>query len=152
MDQLHKIPRIGIALALTLLLAACAMFAPRYDATLDQKTTGAYELVAGFAASAEMGSYTDKASFDGVASDYASAQAQLAVAKLRAATLTTQGKAAVKARDLLVGLIQGCSDRVGGFAAQHKAFGIQPATGATQPMMVSCDQAAKAAQAMKGGN
>jgi hypothetical protein len=152
MDKGRGIPRIGIAFALVLLLAACAMFAPRYDATLDLKTTGAYELVAGFAASAELGSYTEKDSFEAIAPQYANAQAQLAVAKLRAATLPTQGKAAEKARDLLVALIQGCSDRVGSFARQHAAFGIQPASGATEPMMISCDQAAKAAQAMKTGN
>lgn len=69
---------------------------------------------------------------------------------MRASTLLTQGAKALKARDLLTGMIQGCSDQVASYAKMHQAFGIQPASGATQPMMVACDQAAKAAQAMKG--
>lgn len=142
--------RLSVALILPIALAGCAMFAPRYDATLDTATTGAYQQIAGFAAAAELGSYTDKASYQPTAPQYASALAQLSVAKLRASTLPTQGKAAEKARGLLAGLIQGCSDQLTSFAKMHQMFGIQPASGATQPLMVSCDQAAKAAQAMKG--
>jgi hypothetical protein len=140
----------GAVLAMALLLSACAMFAPRYDATLDTSTTSAYEMVARFAANGELGTYSDKASFAATSTQYADALAQLAVAKMRAATLLTQGSKALRARDLLTGMIQGCSDQVASYAKMHQAFGIQPASGATQPMMVACDQAAKAAQAMKG--
>lgn len=142
----------GASAAAALLLAGCAMFAPRYDPMLDAKTAGAYELVARFAANGELGTYADKASFADASPHYADAQAQLAVAQMRAASLETGGKGAAHARDLLVKLIRGCSDRITSFALQHKKFGIQPDTGATQPMMVSCDQAARAAQAMKPGS
>ena len=150
-SELMPIVRRAAALVLLAALAGCTLFAPRYDPTLDQKITGAYQLVAGFAASGELGSYADKASYDATAPQYAEAQAQLAVARLRAENAPVQGKAAVRARALLGGLIQGCSDRIGSFAAQHRKFGIQPGTGATQAMMTSCDQAARAAQALKPG-
>lgn len=148
----HKLPRAlrtGAMLGLAMLLAACAMFAPRYDATLDTTTTGAYQMIAGFAANGELGTYSDKATYDATAPQYAQALSQLAVAGLRAGTLPVGGKRAVTARDLLVKLINGCSAQVTSYAKMHKQFGIQPASGATQPMMVACDQAAKAAQAMK---
>lgn len=140
------------ALLVPLLLAGCALFAPRYDPALDQSVTGAYQSVARFAANGELGTYEDKSSFAATAPQYADAEAALAVAKLRAATLPVQGKPATHARELLVKLIQGCSDQVASYAQQHKQFGIQPASGATQPMMVACDQAAKAASALKPGN
>lgn len=144
--------RYGMPLAAALLLSACAMFAPRYDPTLDEKTSGAYELVARFTANAELGNYADRASYDVAAPQYAEAQAKLAVAQIRAEGLPVQGDRAATARGQLVSFIKGCSARLTSFATQHRKFGIEPDSGARQSMMVSCDQAARAAQAMKPGN
>jgi hypothetical protein len=142
----------AMAMLGALLLASCAMFAPRYDAALDAKTSAAYEVVARLAANGELGNYADKSSYDAAAPQYAEAQAQLAVAQIRAGALPTEGSRASTARDQMVSFLKGCSDRVASFARQHKKFGIQPETGASQPMMASCDQAARAAQAMQPGH
>jgi hypothetical protein len=135
----------GLALA----LASCALFAPPYDATLDQKTTAAYESVAKLAAQAEMGLYQDKATYAGTVDAYANIQGALAVAAVRAASAPVAGKPAETARDATVGFIKGCGAQVSGLATLHKTYGVVPGTGATTAMMVSCDQAAKAVGAMK---
>ncbi|MBC7667300.1 MAG: hypothetical protein H7236_02325 [Gemmatimonadaceae bacterium] len=132
-----------------LVLASCAVFAPPYDATLDQKTTTAYEGVARLAAEAEMGLYQDKATYTGKIGTYADIQAALAVAAIRAGSAPVGGKPAGQARDLTVSFLKGCSGQVSGLATLHKTFGIVTGTGATTAMMVSCDQAAKAVGAMK---
>jgi hypothetical protein len=150
MSTVHAL-RAATAFALATALAGCALFAPPYDATLDQKTTAAYEGVARLAAEAEMGLYQDKATYAGKIGTYADIQAALAVAAIRAGTAPVGGKRAGEARDITVGLIKGCGGQVSGLATLHKAFGIIPATGATTAMMVSCDQAAKAVGAMKNG-
>ena len=144
--------RYGMPLVAALLLSSCAMFAPRYDPTLDQKTSDAFEIVARFAANAELGNYADKASYGDAAPQYAEARAKLAVAEIRAQGLPVQGERAATARDRLVSFIKGCGDRLTSFATQHRKFGIQPDSGTPQSMMTSCDQAARAAQAMKPGN
>lgn len=134
---------------LALALSGCALLAPPYDPLVDQKTSGAYESVAKLVAKVELGSFADKATFPANADAYADVQAGLTIAAQRAETAPTAGKVAEKARGLLVGLIKGCSGQVASLADQHKRLGVPAGVGATQPVMVSCDQAAKAAQAMK---
>lgn len=146
---LRALGRIASAAGLTLALSACAVFAPPYDATLDQKTTTAYESTAKLAAEAEMGAYQDKATYAGKVETYADIQAGLAVAALRAGSAPTSGQGAEKARDLTVGLIKSCGARVSSLAALHRTKGIAPDAGLTEPMMSSCDLAARAVRAMK---
>jgi hypothetical protein len=141
--------RTASVAGLALVLSACALFAPPYDATLDEKTTSAYESVAKLAAQAEMGLYQDKATYPGAVDTYATIQGALAVVAVRAASAPVAGKRAGDARDQTVGFIKGCSAQVAGLAALHKAYGVVPGTGATTAMMISCDQAAKAVGAMK---
>ena len=141
--------RTALVGVMALALSSCAVFAPPYDATLDQKTTAAYEGVAKLAAEAEMGLYQDKATYTGKIETYADIQAALAVAAIRAGSAPAGGKPAVHARDLTVVFIKGCSSQVAGLATLHKTFGVVPGTGATTAMMISCDQAAKAVGAMK---
>lgn len=148
MKLVHGIRAATIA-GLALALGACALFAPPYDATLDQKTTAAYESVAKLAAQAEMGLYQDKATYAGAVDTYATIQGALAVAAVRAASAPTAGKRAEAARDATVGFVKGCSAQVAGLATLHRTYGLVPGTGATTAMMVSCDQAAKAVGAMK---
>jgi hypothetical protein len=145
----RAIGRIASVAGLALILSACAVFAPPYDATLDQKTTAAYESAAKLAAKAEMGAYQDKATYTDTVETYAEIQAGLAVAALRAGSAPTSGQGAQKARDLTVGLIKSCGARASSLAALHKAKGITPDAGLTEPMMSSCDLAARAVQAMK---
>jgi hypothetical protein len=141
--------RAVVAASLALALAGCALFAPPYDATLDQKTMAAYEGVARLAAQAELGLYADKASYPGALNSYADIQAGLAVAAIRAAAAPVAGKPAIAARDATVGFLKGCSAQVSGLATLHKTYGVVPGTGATAAMMISCDQAAKAVGALK---
>ncbi|MEJ2816590.1 hypothetical protein [Caulobacter sp. CCG-8] len=148
MNLAQAIRTVGVA-GLALALSACALFAPPYDATLDEKTTSAYESVAKLAAQAEMGLYQDKATYPGTVDTYATIQGALAVVAVRAASAPVAGKRAEQARDMTVGFIKGCSAQVSGLAKLHQTYGVVPNTGATQAMMVSCDQAAKAVGAMK---
>jgi len=148
-QAIRTIGRGATVAGLALVLSACALFAPPYDATLDQKTTSAYESVAKLAAQAEMGLYQDKATYPGAVDTYATIQGALAVVAVRAASAPVAGKRAEDARDQTVGFIKGCSAQVSGLAALHKTYGVVPGTGATTAMMVSCDQAAKAVGAMK---
>lgn len=148
MKLVQAIRTVGVV-GLSLALSACALFAPPYDATLDEKTTSAYESVAKLAAQAEMGLYQDKATYAGTVDTYATIQGALAVVAVRAASAPVAGKRAEQARDMTVGFIKGCSAQVSGLATLHKTYGVVPGTGATQAMMVSCDQAAKAVGAMK---
>lgn len=142
--------RLLAAVVATLVLAGCQTFAPAYDATLDTQMTTAFQGVARLAAEIELGSYADKATYDGATSEYTTIISSLTVAGLRADTLPVQAKApAEKARGLLVGLIKGCQTQVTTVAAIHKASGLAPGAGISAPMMVSCDQAARAAQALK---
>ncbi|MFZ0268480.1 hypothetical protein [Caulobacter sp.] len=152
MSLVHAIRALGRTASvagLTLVLSACAVFAPPYDATLDQKTTAAYESAAKLAAEAEMGAYQDKATYPGKVETYAGIQAGLAVAALRAGSAPTSGQGAERARDLTVGLIKSCGARVSSLATLHKAQGIKADAGLTEPMMSSCDLAARAVRAMK---
>jgi len=146
--MVHGIRTVWVA-SLALTLTACAVFAPPYDPVLDQKTTAAYESVAKLAAQAEMGLYQDKTTYPATVDTYATIQGGLAVAAVRAASAPVAGKRAEQARDMTVGFIKGCSAQVTGLATLHQTFGVVPNTGATQAMMVACDQAAKAVAAMK---
>jgi hypothetical protein len=148
MNIAHAIRNASVV-GLALVLSACALFAPPYDAAIDQKTTAGYEGAAKLAAQAEMGAFQDKATYDATVGAYSDVQAALAVAAVRARTSPTAGKAAITARDQTVGFIEGCSAQVSGLAALHKAYGVVPKTGATQQLFVACDQAVRAARAMK---
>ncbi len=141
--------RAIVAGCLASTLAGCALFAPPYDATLDQKTTSAYEGVAKLSAEAEMGLYQDKSTYSGKIETYAEIQAALAVAAIRAGSAPTGGKGAEKARELTVRQIKSCAARVSTVAAEHSAKGLAPAAGETGAMMSSCDLAARAVRAMK---
>jgi hypothetical protein len=148
-QAIRAVGRTASVAGLALVLSACALFAPPYDATLDQKTTSAYESVAKLAAQAEMGLYQDKTTYPSAVDTYATIQGALAVVAVRAASAPVAGKRAADARDQTVGFIKGCSAQVSGLATLHKTYGVVPGTGATTAMMVSCDQAAKAVGAMK---
>jgi hypothetical protein len=143
--------KMMIALPLALALAGCVGFAPRYDEVLDEKTTSAYENISKFLAEIEMGKYQTPDTFASAANQYAEIQGELAVAEMRAASLPVPHKGtAVRARDLLVSMIQGCKASVVTLSALHKTSGLIPNTGTSAGAQVKCDQAARAARAMKG--
>lgn len=142
--------RLPAVIAAVLLLAGCQTFAPAYDTTLDTQMTTAFQGVAKLAAEIELGSYADKATYSQATSEYTTIISSLTVASLRADTLPVQARApAEKARTLLVGLIKGCQTQVTTVASIHKAAGLAPGAGISAPMLVSCDQATRAAQALK---
>jgi hypothetical protein len=142
--------KVLAVVAAAVLLAACQTFAPAYDATLDTQMTTAFSGVAKLSAEIELGSYADPSTYSGATGEYTTIISSLTVAALRADTLPVQAKApAERARSLLTGLIKGCQTQVTTVAAIHKASGLAPGAGISQPMMTSCDQAARAAQALK---
>ena len=140
----------GFAVALgAALLAACAVFAPGYDPVIDEKATQAYEEVARVLAEVELGRYAEPASYEASAAQYPVIDAQLAVAEMRARTLTVSGERADRARELIVSQIRGCREQMKSLADQHRTTGVPPGVGATQPVMVSCDLALRAVRQMK---
>ena len=139
-----------LAMLLLLLLAGgCALFAPRYDAEVGNRASEAYEHVAQLLAEAEYGKFRSPETFAAAIDRYAEADALLATAAMRAAALPVSAGPAVKARELLVRQIEGCRARVKSLAAIHQRSGIAPDAGLTENAFVSCDQAARAATAMK---
>lgn len=142
--------RLPAAIVAVLLLAGCQTFAPAYDATLDTQMSTAYQGVAKLSAEIELGTYADASTYTTATPEYTTIISSLTVAALRADTLPVQAKApAEKARTLLVGLIKGCQSQVTGIAGIHRASGLAPGAGISASMMVSCDQAMRAAQALK---
>jgi hypothetical protein len=132
------------------LLSACAVFAPTYDPGLDQSTNAAYAGVSQILANADLGAYTDPASYATAQSQYVSTTSALSIAAMRAGSEPVASKGTgSKARDLLVGLIQGCRAQVLSLAAIHQRSGLKPGTGITQPVQVACDEAARAVGATK---
>jgi hypothetical protein len=140
----------ALSLVLALFVGGCALFAPAYDETLDQKSTSAYENVVKLLARVELGAFTDPDSYAEAEEDYATVLAELAVARLRADTLPVSNHGtAAEARSLLSTFIQNCATQVQELAAIHRSSGVQPQSGITQPIQVTCDQAARAARALQ---
>ena len=131
-------------------LAGCAVFAPAYDPTLATETNTAYQGVSQILASADLGAYSDPSSYTAAQSQYVNATSALSIAAMRAGSETVAARGTgSKARDLLVQQIQGCRSQVLALAAIHQRSGIKPGTGMTQPVQVSCDEAARAVGAMQ---
>lgn len=139
-----------IALAgLFLLLSACAVFAPRYDPVVGTQTSEAYTLASELLSQIDLGKYPDPASFPATLDRYAAVDARLATAEMRASALPVSTGISRSARDDLVSFIQGCRAQIHSLADQHRRFGFPVAVGATAPARVACDQAARAANAMR---
>ena len=145
-------PAVAMSLSILLCLPGCVSFVPRYDPVLDEKTTSAYEEIAQFLAEIELGKYENKDSFADASDEYAEIQGLLSVAELRAATLPVgQRGTAAKARDQLVSFIQGCKTSITTLSSLHKRLGLIAGAGTGAGAQVKCDEAARAARAMKGG-
>jgi len=139
-----------LSVCLVISLSGCALFAPAFDKVLADKSTSAFENVSRLAANIELGSYSEPASYTAASELYVDVQAELSVASLRAGTLPISGRGtSAAARDDLVGFINGCKAQVESTARLHRSEGLQPAAGASQSMLVVCDQAARAARAME---
>jgi hypothetical protein len=151
MNTAVRLRRFAIPITIALALAGCVGFAPRYDEVLDEKTTSAYENVSKLLAEVEMGKYRTPDTFAQASGQYAEIQGELSVAEMRAASLPVASRGtAAKARDLLVLMIQGCRTSIVTLGTLHKSSGLIPNTGTSAAPQVKCDQAARAARAMKG--
>jgi hypothetical protein len=142
------IRRFALA-GLFLLLSACAVFAPRYDPVVGTQTSEAYTLASALLSQIDLGKYPDATSFPAALDSYAAIDARLATAEMRASAEPVSTGIARSARDDLVSFIQGCRAQIRSLADQHRRFGFPVAAGATAPARVSCDQAARAANAMQ---
>jgi hypothetical protein len=140
--------RIVLA-GLVLLLSACAVFAPRYDPVVGTQTTEAYVMASQLLSQIDLGKYPDPASYRGALDDYAAVDARLATAEMRASGLPASTRISRSARDDLVSFIQGCRAQISSLADQHRRFGFPVSIGATAPARISCDQAARAANALQ---
>ena len=141
--------RKTMIVGLALLLSACAVFAPRYDPVVGPETNQAYTMASQLLSQIDLGKYPDPSSFNGALDDYAAIDAHLATAEMRAASLPVSTRIARSARDDLVSFIQGCRAQIRSLADQHRRFGFPTLIGATQPARISCDQAARAANALQ---
>ena len=146
---MHRIRNTAALVSLILLLSACAVFAPRYDPVVGPATSQAYTLASQLLSQIDLGKYPDPSSFNGALDDYAAIDAQLATAEMRASALPVSTRIARGARDDLVSFIQGCRAQIRSLADQHRRFGFPTLIGATQPARISCDQAARAANALQ---
>lgn len=133
------------------LVSACTVFAPRFDPYVSEKANTAYTEVAELLSAVELGKYLTADTFKDAVDRYASIDGKLAAAEQRVITLNTPTKPSADARDLLLGQIKGCRKQVRELADEHKEDGLQPGIGRTQGVLVSCDQAGRAANAMKIG-
>lgn len=140
--------RLLAAIAL-LWLASCATFVPRYDQTVGAQTAEAYRLASQLLAQIELGKFEQAASFNPAIDQYAAIDAHLATAELQASTLPVATRVSRAARDDLVAFIQGCRAQIRSLADQHRRFGFAQGIGATAAARISCDQAARAANAMQ---
>lgn len=140
---------VWIALLLPALLGACALFAPAYDAEIGTRTNEAYAALAQLLSEAEYGKFRTSATFESALDRYAEVDAQLQTIALRAGALPVSTRRAGAARDLLVRQIEGCRSRVRTLAGIHQREGIAPGAGLTENAHVSCDLAARAANAMR---
>lgn len=139
----------GILLPLIAFLAACQLFAPAYDIEVGDRTNDAYAAASQILSEAELGKFPTADTFPAALDRYATIDSLLNVAAASASQLPTGGKPAVTARDLLVGQIEGCRNQMRTVANIHKREGIAPDAGLTEAARVSCDLAARAANAMK---
>jgi hypothetical protein len=139
--------RIGPFLLLP--LAACTVFAPRFDPLVSERTNAAYSEVAELLSAVELGKYTTSASFPAAIDVYASIDGQLAAASQRVSALDAPTARSERARDLLQAQIEGCRSRLATLAETHRQAGLVPMSGTTQGVLASCDQAARSADAMR---
>lgn len=144
-----KLCKILLLAAVSAQMSACTIFAPRFDPYVSQKTNSAYTEVAELLSAVDLGKYIMPDSFKDAVDKYASIDGKLAAASQRVTKLNAPTGPSQSARDLLKRQIEGCRNQIKELAAGHKMAGLQPSTGITQPVMVSCDQAARAADAMK---
>ncbi len=144
---------VAVALLFSVSLSGCtSFFYPAYDATADQSTATALKGVAKIAADADLGKYTTAASFADAESQYSDITAALTIAALRAGNDPASKRGtAMSARDAIVQQINDCKQRVMELVSLHKSGGLQPASGVAGTTLVSCNQAARAVHAMKGG-
>jgi hypothetical protein len=138
-----------LAAALALLLGACTVFAPRFDPLVSAKANGAFTQVAELLSAVELGKYESAQSFPAAIDTYAAIDGQLAAAAQRASLLDAPTGPSQRARELLQGHIDACRKQVMTLAQTHKRAGLAPNSGMTTGVLVSCDVAARAADAMK---
>lgn len=135
---------------LVVFLGGCTVFAPRYDAVLDEKSTAAYQSIAGIAASIELGEFVAAESYADAAPRYRDAISGLSVASLRAEILPVrEGTPAERARRLLSEMVTECDQAVKRTAEAHRQRGIPANAGAGQSLLLVCDPAYRAVQAMR---
>lgn len=133
-----------------LLLAGCqGVFAPPYDPTVETHAASAYSTAARLAAEIQMGQLAQPTSYAQTADQYVSLVADIAIAKQRASTLPATTPAGKDAQQRLGQILQGCADRAQTIAKLQQSVGVPANAGADIDLLIACDQAAKAASALK---
>jgi hypothetical protein len=149
--KFRRVAAVATQIVMAISVSACLSFAPPYDSVLDDKTTAAYEHVSKLLAEVELGKYATPDSFAAATDEYADIQALLSVASMRAQTISARaGTPAETARNQLKSFVDGCKGAITSLSNLHKTAGLIPASGVTARAQVECDQAARAARAMKG--
>ena len=122
---------------------ACASLAPRISEDASSRALLAYEDLSGILARAELGQYRRPASHADALDTYVTIITRVETAAFAVATAPAAGPA-MEARDALGRLISACVEQVRLLSDLHRDFGITPASGATQPVRVTCDAATRA--------
>ncbi|MEL7114269.1 MAG: hypothetical protein AAGP08_01545 [Pseudomonadota bacterium] len=146
----------AVLILCTFLIAACEII-PRYNSEADTLITGAYQDISTILAKADLGAFTSKSSFAGEIDTYASIIGKLETAKISVGnkTPTNSRQPAAKTGATLDSIIGDCITQVKAFSDDHRDRGIIPGIGATQPVRVACDAAARAIgvnRPLVGGN
>ncbi len=151
MTLLQSTGRLLPALVLATLLAGCstARIVPAYNEHLAGALTRAHTAVFQITACVELGFCAGAESFDEREENYVDAMSSLGTARVLAANLEAPTDTARDSRDELVSFITGCAEQLQALAGLHRAGSALPGIGLTQPVETACDQALRAAQAMK---
>lgn len=126
--------------------AGCSPLVPAYDTELDARVAAAYAGISTQLARGELGALRDPAGFEAHVDDYAAILGDLETARSRVAT----DDEAQTASAALARLIAACAAQVRDYAAEHRENGIVPQSGIAQPVRTTCDQAQRAARALRG--
>ncbi|MEE4279409.1 MAG: hypothetical protein V2I82_13155 [Halieaceae bacterium] len=147
--MIRRVPILAIAVALT----ACStnLIVPAYDARLDTAVSSAHTAAAKITACIDLGLCATAESFAEQEANYIEAIANLKTAGLIAGSLPASNDTARASREDLVSFVDGCREQLVSLAQLHLAGQTKPELGMTQSVDVSCDQALRAAQAMKQG-
>ncbi len=128
---------------LFIVVGGCSV-TPQLNKDLAKLATKSYNDLSTLLAKAELGALRSNSSFDKSVDNYAAIVSGYETVRLYVGSSNPQDNSAVGASSSTLGrLIDICLQQVKFLAEAHKASGIKPGSGITQPVRVSCDAATR---------